>query len=178
MTSRKAVKGTRKRRLARLPSAILPEGGYPGPKFEPTAEDWQRMKEAYRHPHPLDVADQQEIGRLVSNYFDVQPYEPSAPFVEDDEKWLAKVDKAADGFYQALLFGEQLENEIERDAAFHAGLRIEKHLKNLKTLPLRSMEDYRDAMFAFLAAAAVARNKLKDVAGKGFAEGALGTISL
>ena len=167
MAGPKAIKGGRKRRLPRLSSAILPEG-CPEPKFEPRAEDWQRIEEAYRHP--LDVADQQEIGRLVSNYFDVQPYEPSAPFVGDVEKWLAKVHKTAEGFHKALgeleAESEGAEGEIERDAALHAKVLIELHLKFL-----RSIGDFRNATADFLAAAFHAKNKLKDDAGKGFVEG-------
>lgn len=78
MTRLKTVKDTRrKRRLPRLPSAILPDdiireilrddpNGLE-PKFEPTPADWQSMKMAYCCP--LDADDREEIVKLVSSYF-------------------------------------------------------------------------------------------------------------
>ena len=71
MKRRKEVKGTRKRRLSRLSSAILPEAiSGPAPKFDPTTAEWQCMGKACGCP--LDAADKEEIGNLVDSYFDVQ----------------------------------------------------------------------------------------------------------
>jgi len=91
MTRLKAVKDTRrKRRLARLPSAILLDDTISEilredingltPKFEPTMDDWQHMG---ADGFSLDAADQEEICKLVSSYFQSQPFEKSAPFVAD-----------------------------------------------------------------------------------------------
>ncbi|MCI0598590.1 MAG: hypothetical protein L0Y60_03555 [Beijerinckiaceae bacterium] len=78
-----------------------------------------------------------------------------------------KLDKAADEFHQALQSGEVLETEIKRNAAFHAGLLIEGHLKGA----LRSVDDFTKETFVFLAAAAAAGHELNAGEGNGFVEG-------
>jgi len=83
---------------------------------------------------------------------------------------LDKVERAAEGFYQALLSGEELEDEIERNAAFEASARIELHLEKMHCV-LSRMDDFKNATEGFLTAAVVVEHELKDGAGKGSVEG-------
>lgn len=169
----------RKRRLPRLSSALLLDEMMPGPddmmlgpdgipmqKWEPTAAHWEAM--AKIADCQFDTADQAAITNLVASYVQFQPFEPSAPFVRDVKKHLDKLDKAADQFYQALQSGEALEDEIERNAAFHAETLISGHLKE-KHCALAGIDDFKSAMFEFLIAVPVARCALN--AGGGLAEG-------
>ncbi|MCI0601189.1 MAG: hypothetical protein L0Y60_17075 [Beijerinckiaceae bacterium] len=129
------------------------------------AAHWEAMAKAAGFQ--FDAADKAAIASLVISYYQWQPFEKSAPFVADVKKHLAKLDKAADVFYQALHSGEALGTEIERNAAFHAVLLIEGYLKR----DLKRVDDFANEMFAFLAATAAAGHELKAGEGKGFVEG-------
>lgn len=86
--------------------------------------------------------------------------------MNDTEKWLAKVSMEADGFYQALLSGEQLETDtIEQAAALYARVLIEQRLEEMHCA-LRSMDDLQKATFGFLTAAAFVMREVKNAAGE------------
>jgi hypothetical protein len=91
-------KTNRKSRLKRLPTS---SGGRDTASFKPSAEDWQRIADAYGQP--LSVEDQAYITAVVDSYLHWQQFEPNAPFAEDALKHLNHIVKYAHPFLTTLL---------------------------------------------------------------------------
>ncbi len=159
--SLKQPKTTRRSRRPRMSRAILSSEP---PNFKPTTADWRRMEAAYTFK--LGVDDRDEIVKLVTSYFYFAPFERSAPFVGDAEKWLAKVREAGECFLDVLLFDEKFETENERQAASEARLLIEERLKERDHEPVIGMDDVNEVMTVFLEAVGLARTGLGDINGR------------
>lgn len=155
----------RKSRSARLPTASV-RGEF---RFEPSAEDWDRIASGYGIE--LTPEDKSEIHKLAENYLLFAPFERAAPFAADAIGYLKRLRKAAVGFRTALLSGQQLKTESERDAAFYAGLLIEQRLEELRYSRTASMNDLHATMTAFMAASAGAMKELESPAARFHDEG-------
>ena len=152
-------KTRRPSRRARLPYAIISD---PLSTFEPTAANWQAMEGAY--DRPLGDDDREEIVKLVTNYFHLGQFGRNASFVDDAEKWLAKVQKAAESTQNDLgVFSKELfpDEQTENSAEFHARYRIKQHLKERRRWPEHKIEYVQNVLKDYLDAIALTAKELE-----------------
>jgi hypothetical protein len=91
-----APKSLRRSRKPRLRSSISSEWL----KYEPSDNDWVQMEGAIGKPFPVNLRS--ETVKIIQRYFQIQPFEANAPFLEDGLRRIDLIVRAAEQLQSAL----------------------------------------------------------------------------
>lgn len=152
----------RKSRQKRVPHSF---GSWQTTHFEPRDEDWGSIEGALGSP--LDSKARRELVVLVNRYFDWEPFEINAPFVNDAREYLEKIERAGTEFWQSMF--KQFRSE---KASAYVQVKIDQHLNEVGHRLSLDWARMLDVMTAWKSACRRMRDQLKQEQEGGVKEGA------